>query len=56
MMTHVVKMEFGDTDYIFLDDENNTEIEAFKSVFNLPSNTVAIRVNGIELEYFTEGE
>ena len=55
-MTHEVKMEFGDVDYIFLDDENNTEIEAFKSVFNLPTNTVAIRINKIDLEYFVEGE
>lgn len=55
-MTHGLKMEFGDTDFIFLDDENKDEIEAFKSVFNLPTNTTAIRINKIELDYFVEGE
>ncbi len=55
-MTHALKMKFGDTEFIFLDDENNAEIEAFKSVFNLPTNTVAIRINSMDIEYFVEGE
>lgn len=55
-MTHALRMEFGDDNYIFLDDETNAEIEAFKNVLDLPTNTVAIRINKIDLEYFTEGE
>ena len=55
-MTHALKMDFGDADYIFLDEENKDEIEAFKSVFNLPTNTTAIRINNIELDYFVKGE